>query len=252
VDACQIVGKKETLLERLGALQGVSVADNTDVVSDGMLGWIALDGASATDSLMQSENMVSEILGNIAKRVIVFSSGAEVADKEIEDTNTPLIKKTLEAEGFKVSAGEVLRDDTLFIAARLREAAETGGYGVIITTGGVGAEDKDQTVEAVAQLDPYAATPYICHFKVGTGRHVKDGVKIAVGEYNGTRIIALPGPNDEVKSSLEPILNGLKTGAAKMDLAEMIAANLRGILRRKMKHKNGGHWHEGCQLHGRN
>jgi molybdenum cofactor synthesis domain-containing protein len=249
VNAYKIVGKKVTLIETLGALPGVSVSDKTDIISNGMLGWIALDENFAADALRQSEKIVAEILGNISKRVIVFSSGAEVAKNEIEDTNTPTIKNHFNAEGYKVDRGEVLKDDKLFIAAKLREAAELGGYGVIITSGGVGAEDKDHTVEAVKSLDPEAATPYICHFKIGTGRHVKDGVKIAVGDYNGTRIIALPGPNDEVRASLGPIVHGLKAGAEKQELAEMIAANLRQILRRKMK---GGHWHESCQLHGQN
>lgn len=248
VNAYKIVGKKETLISTLGALPGVTVSDKTEVISNGMLGWIALDENSATEALRNGEKLVSEILGNISKRVIVFSSGAEVAENEIEDTNTPAIKNHFKSEGYKVDCGEILKDDKLFIAAKLREAAELGGYGVIITTGGVGAEDKDHTVEAVKAIDPEAATPYICHFKIGTGRHVKDGVKIAVGDYNGTRIIALPGPNDEVRASLGPIIHGLKAGAEKQDLAEMIAANLRQILRRKMKE---GHWHESCQLHGR-
>ena len=247
VNAYKIVGKKEALIETIGALPGVSVSEKTEVISNGMLGWIALDEHSATGVLRQSEKIVSEILGNISKRVIVFSSGAEVAENEIEDTNTPTIKNHFNSEGYKVDRGEVLKDDMLFIAAKLRETAELGGYGVIITTGGVGAEDKDHTVEAVKTLDPEAATPYICHFKIGTGRHVKDGVKIAVGDYNGTRIIALPGPNDEVRASLGPIVHGLKAGFEKQDLAEIIAANLRHMLRRKMKE---GQWHESCQLHG--
>ncbi len=236
VNAFKIVGQQEALLQGLGALPGVNVSDKTSIASDGMLGWIALDKDQALDALRQGERMAAEILSTIAKRVIVFSSGAEVANKEIEDTNTPTIMNYLTNEGFKVSSGEVLKDDKLLIATKLREAAETGGFGVIITTGGIGAEDKDHTVEAVKELDPHAATPYICHFEVGTGRHVKDGVKIAVGKYNGTLIISLPGPNDEVKASLEPIVNGLKTEATKQDLANLITVNLRSILRKKMKH----------------
>jgi len=235
VNAFKIVGQQEALLQGLGALPGVNVSDKTSIASDGMLGWIALDKDQALDALRQGQKMAAEILGTIAKRVIVFSTGAEVASKEIEDTNIPTIINYLTDEGFKVSRGEVLKDDKLFIAARLLETAEAGGFGVIITTGGVGAEDKDHTVEAVKELDPHAATPYICHFEVGTGRHVKDGVKIAVGEYNGTIIISLPGPNDEVKASLEPIVNGLKIEATKQDLANLIAINLRSILRKKMK-----------------
>jgi len=235
VNAFKIVGQQEALLQGLGALPGVNVSDKTSIASDGMLGWIALDKDQALDALRQGQKMAAEILGTIAKRVIVFSTGAEVASKEIEDTNIPTIINYLTDEGFKVSRGEVLKDDKLFIAARLLETAEAGGFGVIITTGGVGAEDKDHTVEAVKEIDPHAATPYICHFEVGTGRHVKDGVKIAVGEYNGTIIISLPGPNDEVKASLEPIVNGLKIEATKQDLANLIAINLRSILRKKMK-----------------
>jgi molybdenum cofactor synthesis domain-containing protein len=231
VDAYAIAGQQETLLRSLGSLPGVEITDKTSVSSDGMLGWIALDRGRTIEALKQGERMAADILRNVANRVIVFSSGAEVENREIEDTNIPTIMKCLTEEGFKVFRGEVLKDNRLSIAARIREAAETGGYGVIITTGGVGAEDKDQTVEAVREVDPNAATPYICHFKVGTGRHVKDGVRIAVGEYNGTIIISLPGPNDEVKASLEPIVRGLKAGVEKNDFAESIAENLRSILR---------------------
>ncbi|HDP25706.1 MAG TPA: competence/damage-inducible protein A, partial [Deltaproteobacteria bacterium] len=189
-------------------------------------------------ALQHGEKMISEIAGTIAKRVIVFSSGAEVKKREIEDTNMPAIQERLEREGFKVTQGEVLEDTSAVIAAKVREAAEMGGYGVIITTGGVGAEDKDRTVEAIQALDPEAATPYICHFAIGTGRHVKDGVRIAVGDYNGTRIISLPGPHDEVQASLEPMISGLMSGAEKKELAELIAANLRVLLRTKTQHRD--------------
>jgi len=233
VDAYAIAGQQEALLESLEALPGVKVSDKTSVSSDGMLGWIALDRDRTVKALRQGEKMAADIIRNVANRVIVFSSGSEVENREIEDTNIPTIIERLTNEGFKVSRGEVLKDNRLSIAAAIREAAETGGYGIIITTGGVGAEDKDQTVEAVMEVDPDAATPYICHFEVGTGRHVKDGVRIAVGEYNGTLIISLPGPNDEVKASLEPIVHSLKAGVEKNDLAESLAENLRSILRRK-------------------
>ena len=212
----------------------MSVCRDTSIHSDGMLGWIAMDEEAAKQALRQSEQMVSEMLRNISKRVIVFSTGGEVADGQIEDTNMPVITQCLVAEGYKVTQGPTLKDDELIIAARLREAAEYGGYGLIITTGGVGAEDKDHTVEAVKALDPAAATPYICRFEIGTGRHVKDGIKIAVGQYNGTLIVSLPGPNDEVKASLDVLVDGLKTEQAKQILADNIAANLRDILREKM------------------
>jgi len=249
VNAYRIVGQKAALLKSLSALPGVSITDETSVYSNGMLAWIALDERTAVEGLKNSEQTISEIRQNIAKRAAVFSSGAEVQNQEIEDTNTPTIKAHLEACGFKVSRAGVLPDDRDLITARLREASELGGYGIIITTGGVGAEQKDQTVEAIQDLDPDAATPYICRFEIGTGRHVKDGVRIAVGCFRDTTLIALPGPNDEVLASLGPMTDGLKKNAAKQMIAEMIAANLRQILSRKMNTRKGSWSHEGGQLH---
>ena len=237
VNAYNIVGKKQQLLNGLGRLPGVSVSAETGVFSDGMLGWIAMDREPAVIALRRSEQMASDILQNISRRVMVFSTGAEVARGQIEDTNTPAIMQYLASAGYKVTQGETLRDDRLFIAAKLREVADYGGYGLIVTTGGVGAEDKDHTVEAIRELDSEAATPYICHFKIGTGRHVKDGIKIAVGQHNGTLMVALPGPNDEVMASLSILVEGLKARLDKHLLAENLAANLREILRKKTTHR---------------
>ncbi len=244
VDACNIVGKHEALMKKLGSLAGVFVSDKTALYSNGMLGWIALDESSAVEALIESHKKVDEIRRTIARRVAVFSSGEEVAKNEIADTNTPAIKNRFEAEGYAVLKRETVPDDKALMAAKLRDAAELGGYGIIIITGGVGAERKDQTVEAIQTVDPGAATPYVCRFEKGTGRHYKDGVKIAVGHYNDTIIIALPGPNDEVTASLEPLIEGLRVNDPKHALAERIALNLRQILRRKMKRTKGNNCHE--------
>lgn len=234
VNAGNIVGKKDRLKEELDKLPGVETSPDTIFKSDGMLGWISMEEKPAKEALARAEKMVADIMAAVSMRVLVFSSGPEVAAKQIEDTNTPAISACLEAAGYRVTSGTTLKDDRQYIAAKLRESAEYGGYGFIITTGGVGAEDKDHTVEAITTLDPEAATPYICHFQIGTGRHVKDGIRIAVGEYNGTLMIALPGPNDEVAASLDILVDGLEKNQAKSVLAERLAQNLRKILREKM------------------
>jgi len=238
VNAYQIVGKKELLLEALGRISGVTVSAETSIRSNGMLGWIDLDRDSAQQALRQAEKMAVEIMDNLSKRVMVFSTGGEVAAGQVQDTNTPAIRDGLTAQGYRVTAGPTLKDDRMLIAAKLRAAAEDGGYALIVTTGGVGAEDKDQTVEAVKTLDPEAAAPYICHFEVGTGRHVKDGVRIAVGRYLGSLIVALPGPNDEVKAGLKVLIQGLQEKQDKEVLAGNIAAELREILRGKMARRH--------------
>jgi molybdopterin biosynthesis enzyme MoaB len=121
------------------------------------------------------------------------------------------------------------------------------GYGTIITTGGVGAEDKDFSVEAVLRLDPDAVTPYITKFTKGEGRHKKDGVRIAVGQAEGTTMVSLPGPNDEVKACLDALARGLKNDVGK----EALAADLASILRERLREKMGqGHFHH-TKLQGR-
>lgn len=236
VDAYDILGKKDELLQRLSRLPGVGITEKTSISSHGMLGWVALDYGKAKPALKRSERIIDEIRRRLPKQAIVFSTGFEVASGQIEDTNTPAIGRRLEAEGYSVTPGPTLRDDKLLIAANLRQAVDDG-YGLVITTGGVGAEDKDHTIEAVLALDPEAATPYVCKYKKGTGRHYKDGVKIAVGQASQALVVALPGPNDEVKSSLDVLVSGLKSNLSASVLAEEIASNLRKGLQHKAKHR---------------
>lgn len=238
VDAHDIVGKQAELLHRLAGLPGVEVSEAAAVRSHGMLGWIALDGEEARRCLERSEAMAREIGQRLSRRVVVFSTGTEVADGLIEDTNRPVIEQRMTEAGYEVTQGNTLPDDEALIAAGLRQAIESGGYGLVITTGGVGAEDKDHTVEAILELDPDAAAPYICRFEKGTGRHEKDGVRIAVGRMDGTLIVALPGPNDEVRAGMDVLAGGMAPDLDKHVLAGEIAGRLRAILQEKMKHRH--------------
>ena len=238
-DAHAIMGKDAELLHSLGELPGVTIEPGAVVRSQGMLGWIAFDAAEAGKALKRAEAMAEEIKDRLSRRAVVFSTGREVEDGDIEDTNRPAIAGRLQAEGYSVKQGPTLKDDHLLIASALRQAVEEEGFSLVVTTGGVGAEAKDHTVEAVLALDPEAATPYICRFEVGTGRHHKDGVKIAVGELGDAFIVALPGPNDEVRASLDVLVEGLRQSLDKHALAEALASNLRSILRDKMSPPRG-------------
>lgn len=235
IEAEKFFGKKKQLLGALAEVPGVEIFSDTDIHSDGILGSIALDEAEAAKALENTRRIRAEINSMIKKRVIVFPTGFEVKRGMIKDTNTPLIRKELEKEGFRVSTGEVLDDDIELIAGKMRRAINEG-FGVIITTGGIGAEDKDKTVEGILKIDPEAATPYIVKFQKGTGRHKKDGVRIGVGQTGTTFIIALPGPNDEVKVSLDVLIKALKDGVSKQQLANKLAEVLRDKLRHKYKH----------------
>lgn len=238
----QILAKKESMLARLGALPGVLVSAETTVFSEGMLGWIAANADEAEEALHNAQAMTDDIRARLARRAIVFSTGAEVINGDIKDTNSVTISAQLTAAGYTVKFGGSLRDDQELIAGTLRRAV-MDGYTTVVTSGGVGAERKDCTVEALLMLDPQAATPYICRFTKGQGRHVKDGVRIAVAELGDALVIALPGPNDEVRASMAPLVAALAQRPGKQRFAETLAANLRDILRAKMHQHDHGHRH---------
>jgi molybdenum cofactor synthesis domain-containing protein len=238
----QVVAKKDALLARIARIPGVTLSPDTTITSAGMLGWIAADETQVKEAMANADAMAAGIMRNLERRVIVFSSGGEVLRGEIEDTNKVTIQQHLESHGYRVAFGATLRDDQDLIAGKLRRATEDG-YGLVVTTGGVGAETKDCTVEAILSLDPQAATPYIARFEKGHGRHVKDGVRIAVATVGHSCIVALPGPNDEVRLCLDVLSEGLRNKSGKADLAESLAHVLREKLRDRMRHH--GHEHHG-------
>ena len=225
--ASQIAGKGPEILRRLSQVSGVILSAKASLHSEGALGWVCLDQSDYGPALERAQQMGEEIRQRVARRAMVFSTGFEVQKGLIADTNFPLIEDRLKAEGYAVFPGGVLPDNVGTIAYRLQGALDEG-FGLILTSGGVGAEEKDCTVEALLRVDPSAATPYIVKFEPGTGRHVKDGVRIAVGKVGLSRLVALPGPTREVQVGLERLLEALGKGWDEKQTAEHIASALRG------------------------
>ncbi|BFM15754.1 molybdopterin-binding protein [Maricurvus nonylphenolicus] len=238
INADVLVGKEKALIEALNKVDGITTTEHTTICSHGVLGWVMLNAEEALPALDRARTMRDEIAANIAKRGIVFSSGPEVITGQIEDTNAPLIAELLTEQGYAMTKGQDLQDDRNFIAASLNEAVRERGFGLVITTGGVGAENKDHSIEALQTLDPNAATPYLAKFKKGTGRHVKDGIRIGVAQVDHALIIALPGPNDEVRIGMKQLIEGLANGFNKEELAQHIVSALRERWRSKHAHKH--------------
>lgn len=226
VSAEQIVAKERAVLKALSAVPGVTVFPETSVHSEGVLGLISLDESERKDLLERSQAMRDEIVERIATRAIVMATGTEVLEGQITDTNTPFLMARLAGLGFQADRGPVLVDDSAVIARALRLAAERA-YGLAVTTGGVGAEGKDQTVEALTTLDPDAATPYVLKFRKGHGRHKKDGVRLGVGRLEQLLIVCLPGPHDEVELLWSILHRGLDERWDKQTLAVALADRLR-------------------------
>jgi molybdenum cofactor synthesis domain-containing protein len=238
MDPRHIVGQRDALLAALAATPGVAVFPDSTIVADGMLGWIGEDSGESLAALERSEQMRDTIARTIANRALVLSTGPEVIHGHIEDTNQPYLLEGLRAAGFDARGGGAIDDDREQLTIRLGEAAAELGYGLIITTGGVGAESKDNTVEALLRLDPAAHTPSIVCFEPGRGRHAKRGVRIGVGHYGTATIVALPGPHDEVTTAFPTLIDSLTAG----DTTEQIAARLVSVLRDVARSKFGTHF----------
>jgi molybdenum cofactor synthesis domain-containing protein len=234
IDGEDIIGKEKKLINELSKIEGFMISENTEIHSSGVLGLVSLDKQYKNEVVENSDRMVDEIREKIKKRAIVFPTGFEVKNNMIEDTNTPYIAKELKKSGFVVKRGEVIDDDLDLIAGKLRRATMEG-YGLIITTGGVGAEDKDKTVEAIEKIDKNTIAPYIINFQKGTGRHEKHGVRIGVSKIGQTLIVALPGPNDEVRLGIKVLLESLDKGLNKEEIAKNIEIALKEKLFKKYR-----------------
>ena len=233
----QIAGREQAVLKALTLMEGLTVGENARIESSGILGLIAYDQNEALEIAALSQKMGSEIESNILRRALVFATGFEVKKEMIEDTNSPFLIDLLQKQGYAAEFGGILDDDLDIIANKLMEATERG-FGLVITTGGVGAEDKDFSVEAMTRIDRQAATPWIVKYEQGTGRHVKAGVRIGVGQYGLTPLINLPGPHDEVMA-VAPVLQAhCNRGLINK---ELLANDLVQVLRAKLSIKKK-HW----------
>ena len=227
-----IIGKKEAIFMALQEVPGITLTPETTIHSEGVLGLIDIEGTQVAEEILERMGQMGrEISDRIRKRAIIFPSGSEIQKGFIQDTNSPHIKARLTGEGYDATIGDTLEDNVEAIVAALSRALNEG-FGVIITTGGVGAENKDRMVEALLKLDPGASTPYIIRYERGTGRHEKDGVKIGVGYLKPSFIITLPGPHEEAKVGVEVIIEGLKKGWDKETLALSLSQKYIEILKK--------------------
>lgn len=235
MELADIVGRQAHLLSALSKVSGVVVADDASVHSRGVIGMIGTPAAEVDVTLARADQIDQRLRGYVSSRVAVVSTGPEVVDGNIADTNLEAVLEVMGQAGFEVTAGGAVRDDEDAILGRvLRLVSE--GFGVVITTGGVGAEDKDRTIESLQRCDPDLATAVLATYPVGHGRHVKPHVRVGVGRVEWTCVIALPGPTREVRVALPVVVEGLQQGWGKQQLADELAQVLRNCMRQHGSH----------------
>lgn len=233
-----IAGKEAELLAALGAFPGVQLGRGASVHSHGVLGVIGAPAEQAEDIIANAARLEASLQAYVARSVVVLSTGGEVARGEIEDTNFAAVQSVLGAMGYLVHHAGVVEDDEALIAARMGHLLGEG-YGLLITTGGVGAEDKDKTIEAMQRLAPDLCTAILAQYTVGHGRHVKPHVRVACGRIGETLLVALPGPTREVLAALPQLAAAVAHGQPPAGIAEAVASPIRAL----WKAHNMGHAH---------
>lgn len=228
-----ILGRGDALLHAVADVHGVRLAADAALHSRGVLGVLGTPADQVEGVLAAAGTLDANLRAYVARRVAVVSTGPEVDDGRIHDTNFEAIAAGLGAAGYEVSFGGVAGDDERSIAGRVARLVEDG-YGIVITTGGVGAEDKDRTIEAFELLaanvpDSAFATAVLATYEVGHGRHVKPHVRVGAGVLGDVVVVALPGPTREVQAALPALLQSLQLRSAPIPMAEAVAAPIRAL-----------------------
>ncbi|MBA2363481.1 MAG: MogA/MoaB family molybdenum cofactor biosynthesis protein [Chloroflexia bacterium] len=130
------------------------------------------------------------------------------AGERPEDTSAMTIRGLLRGLPIQVVAYEVLPDEKLLIAERLRKFADQPDVDLLLTTGGTGLAPRDVTPEATRAVIEYEV-PGIAEAMRAEGlRHTPMAMlsRAVVGVRSRTLIVNLPGSPKGVRESLGIVL----------------------------------------------
>ena len=126
-----------------------------------------------------------------------------------EDKSGALLAEMLTADGHRLAAKAIVRDDIVAIQAALREWISDAAIDAIITTGGTGLTGRDVTPEAVRPLfeKEIEGFPVLMHMlsyeKIGTSTIQSRSL---AGLSQGTYIFCVPGSPGACKDAWTGIL----------------------------------------------
>lgn len=147
--------------------------------------------------------------GSVRAAVLVLSD--TVAAGEKQDLSGRLIRERLEAEGFAVTALEVLPDEPATAADRLRAWADDDRLDLVITTGGTGFGPRDTTPEAMADVIERDAPGLAEAVRVHGGERTPRAMlsRARAGLRGTTLIVNLPGSRGGVAEGLDALFPAL-------------------------------------------
>lgn len=140
-----------------------------------------------------------------------------IAVLTVSDTRTPEEDRSgdtlvgrLEAAGHVLAARDIVRDDRVDIADKLRGWCANDGIDVVLSTGGTGLTGRDVTVEAhrdvyEKEIDAFGTVfTHVSMAKIGTSAVQS---RACGGVANGTYLFALPGSPGACKDAWDEILS---------------------------------------------
>lgn len=128
---------------------------------------------------------------------------------EADDKSGRRLVEMLEADGHRLAAQEIVRDDQKAIEVLLQKLVRQADVDVILTTGGTGVTGRDVTPEAVSTVIDKEIPGFgelfrmISYQKVGTSTMQSRAIGGVAG---ATYIFALPGSPGACKDAWEEIL----------------------------------------------
>jgi molybdenum cofactor synthesis domain-containing protein len=137
---------------------------------------------------------------------------------ERQDSSGPLLRKLLTAQGFTVTAYEILPDQEELIAAKLAAWADEQRLDLIVTTGGTGVSPSDRTPEATRQVIEREIPGLGEAMRAASLRKTAQAVwsRGIAGLRGQTLIINLPGSAKAAEENLEAVLPALAHGIEKI------------------------------------
>ncbi len=129
---------------------------------------------------------------------------------EYEDRSGPVLRRFLEAWGFRVAAVAVVPDDPQALVARLDEW-HAAGAALVLTSGGTGIGPRDRTPETLRAWADRDVPGFGEWMRAESARHTITGWLSRGGAWLKDRmlIVALPGSPkalEEILPGLEPIV----------------------------------------------